>query len=477
MSAGAPRRRWPDYSAIWRWHFYAGVLCIPFVIWLALTGSVYLFRPDIESLLDRPYENLKLDSARPLPSAEAAAAVNAIVGSQFSKYSPPATSTGAAQVVVLSNGELWRVYVDPRDLKPMKMLRDEWRPMEVIGRLHGTLLLGNAGSIMVEIAASWAIVLVITGLYLWFPRNRSGIAGVLYPRLSGRGRLFWRDLHAVTGCWVSAFVLFMLLSGLPWTFAWGSYLGWARELSTVTSGSPTWTVGGAAPREAALGSGADAPPAMAGMTATEMAAVSPPGSHTTGMSDSEHQAMLIRSLDIIVPATLALGVARPVLIQPPTGASGGWIVTSDNQNRLKRVTYVLANDDGSVISRSGFSDQKVVDRLVNIGISVHVGQLFGRINQAVLLFMATGLLTMMISAVVMWLRRRPRDLLGAPRPNAPPRAVGWLLVTIIGLALLMPLFGLTLLALLAAEHWVFRRVPPLRRWLGLAEPASGAVSK
>ena len=200
MSGMTPKRRWPDYSAIWRWHFYAGVLCIPFVIWLALTGSNYLFRPDIEPMLDRPYENLRLNGTRPLPSAEVAAAVGSIGGSQFSKYSPPATGTGAAQVVVLSKGELWRVYVDPRDLKPMKILRDEWRPMEVVSRLHGTLLLGNAGSILVEIAASWAIVLIITGLYLWFPRNRSGAAGVLYPRLSGHGRMFWRDLHAVTGC-------------------------------------------------------------------------------------------------------------------------------------------------------------------------------------------------------------------------------------------------------------------------------------
>ncbi len=456
-----PTRRWPDYSAIWRWHFYAGVLCFPFVIWLALTGSIYLFRPDIETLLDRPYENLRLNAGRPLPSAEVAAAVGSIGGSQFSKYSPPATRTGAAQVVVSSKGELWRIYVDPRDLKPMKILRDEWRPMEVVNRLHGTLLLGNAGSIVVEVAASWAIVLIITGLYLWFPRNRSGAAGVLYPRLCARGRTFWRDLHAVTGCWVSIFVLFMLLSGLPWSFAWGSYLSWAREFSPITSGAPNWTVGRA----------------MAGMSPTEMAAMSPSTSHMTGMSDSEHQSMLLRSIDVVVPAALALDVPRPVLIQPPTGASYDWTITSDNQNRLKRVTYTLSPDVGSVTSRSGFSDQNIVDRVVNVGISVHVGQLFGRINQAVLLFMATGLVTMICGAVTMWLRRRPRDALGAPRTNAPPRATGWLIVSILALALLMPLFGLTLLAVLAVERWVLCRLPPLRHWLGLIEPARGVIFK
>src|SRR3546814_7927493 len=39
MSVHAPGTRW--YNAVWRWHFYAGLFCIPFVIWLALTGTIY----------------------------------------------------------------------------------------------------------------------------------------------------------------------------------------------------------------------------------------------------------------------------------------------------------------------------------------------------------------------------------------------------------------------------------------------------
>ncbi len=42
------------YRAIWRWHFYAGIFCIPLVIWLSCTGSIYLFRPQIERWIDRP---------------------------------------------------------------------------------------------------------------------------------------------------------------------------------------------------------------------------------------------------------------------------------------------------------------------------------------------------------------------------------------------------------------------------------------
>jgi len=30
-----------SYRLIWRWHFYAGLFCLPFIVILALSGSVY----------------------------------------------------------------------------------------------------------------------------------------------------------------------------------------------------------------------------------------------------------------------------------------------------------------------------------------------------------------------------------------------------------------------------------------------------
>jgi uncharacterized iron-regulated membrane protein len=60
---------------------------------------------------------------------------------------------------------------------------------------------------------------------------QSLLAVVLFIRLRKRKRIFWRDLHAVTGVWISAFVLFLLLTGLPWAKSWGGYLKKARSLS------------------------------------------------------------------------------------------------------------------------------------------------------------------------------------------------------------------------------------------------------
>lgn len=35
-----PEKRARLYRMLWRWHFYAGLFCIPFIILLSITGSL-----------------------------------------------------------------------------------------------------------------------------------------------------------------------------------------------------------------------------------------------------------------------------------------------------------------------------------------------------------------------------------------------------------------------------------------------------
>ena len=43
------------YNLAWRWHFYAGLFVAPFMVLLALTGIIYLFKPQLDPLM---YGNL-----------------------------------------------------------------------------------------------------------------------------------------------------------------------------------------------------------------------------------------------------------------------------------------------------------------------------------------------------------------------------------------------------------------------------------
>ncbi len=182
-------KSWPDYRAVWRWHFYASLFCIPFVIILAISGSIYLFKPQIEDWNDRPYDHLEI-TGRPASAAEQIrAALAAVPGASFSAYELPKATDAASRVIVRQEGQATRVYVHPQTLQVLKVFPENERFTRLLFRLHGELLMGDRGSMLVELAASWTIIMIVTGLYLWWPREAKGLGGVLYPRL-GAGRAF-----------------------------------------------------------------------------------------------------------------------------------------------------------------------------------------------------------------------------------------------------------------------------------------------
>ena len=446
-----PPRPWPDYRAVWRWHFYAGLICIPFIIWLATTGSIYLFKPQIEAWLDRPYDHLAIAGQPASAAAEVNAALAAVPGATLRDYELPRTPDAAARVIVNRQGEAIRVYVHPQTLQILKTVPEESRLMRTIFKLHGELLIGNTGSVIVELAASWAIIMIITGLYLWWPRQAQGLGGIVYPRLGNNGRVFWRDLHAVTGFWISCFVLFLLLTGLPWAKFWGGYLKEVRQLTGTAVAQQDWTSGAAKP--------AKAPAAMEHMDHSDHMTMTGGSSSNTVQDYS--------ALDRMVAVVRPLNLAPPVLISPPKKDPMSWTARSDAQNRPLRVNLVLDGRTGAILKRDDFKDRHPIDRIVGIGIAAHEGQLFGWPNQLLGVLTACGLILLSVSSAILWWRRRAHGVLGAPEIAQPARFSFGLAVIVVLLGIYLPLFAASAIIVKLVEKLILGRIPPVRNWLGL----------
>ncbi len=432
------------YAMIWRWHFYAGLFVIPFVLLLAVTGAAYLFKPQVERWEERAFHGLSVASAVS-PQAQVDAALAAFPGARFGSYRLPEREGDAAMIrLAPPDGHPARdVFVSPQG-KVLGSIAPETRLMEWDKRLHGQLLLGKRGSWLVELAASWAIVLVLSGLYLWWPRGR-GLAGVLWPRLQGGTRLVWRDLHAVTGFWISGLVLVLLVTGLPWAGLWGSAFKTVRAEMGWVQGEQDWTLGG----EPASAGGGD----HAGHDHAAPMHAAPVSIHA--------------GLDGIVARAKAEPLAFPVLVTPP-GAQGAaaWTIRSDAQNRPLRVTIMHDAATGRDISREAFGDGHVLDRVVGYGIAWHEGQLFGWVNQLVGVLTAVGLVVMAASGFVLWRRRKPEGALGAPPPSAIPARIGGVAALLLVLAALLPLLAASLAVLWLLERTALPHLPRLARWLG-----------
>ncbi len=449
------------WRTVWRWHFYAGLFVMPMVLVLATTGMTYLFKPQVERWEERAFQGLPSAGAV-TPDAQVAAALAATPGARLHYYRLPEFAGDAALVHVAlphvdqagPDKPMRDIFVSPQG-QVLGSLDPKARIMEVVQRVHGQLLIGRQGSWIVELAASWAIVMLITGVILWWPKNRlagRGLAGVLWPRADKGGRTLLRDLHAVTGFWVAGLAMVLLLTGLPWADVWGSAFKAVRAELGWVKGKQDWTIGGRAPDAGSEHADHD----HAAMLATSMA----------GMSSHDHGMMHV-PLGAIVARAKGEHLPFPVLVSPPDAKTMVWTVKSDTQNRPQRVSITYDAMTGKETARETFADKHPIDRVIGYGVAWHEGALFGWVNQLIGVLTALALITLSVTGFLMWRRRKPSGALGAP-PFLEGRRIGKG-AKVIGLVLLLllPLFALSVLALWLFDRLILPRTPWLAGWLGL----------
>jgi len=419
------------YATIWRWHFYAGLFVIPFILTLALSGATYLFKPQIDRWEERSFDGVA--GAQVEPHRQVDEALRVHPGSTFLDYRLPERGGDAGLVrVALPEGAVREVFVSPGGTVVGELDPDR-RVMAVVKRIHSQLLIGEVGNRLVELAACWAIVMILSGLYLWWPRGRAA-AGVVWPRLGLGKRAFWRDLHAVTGFWISSLALVLLVSGLPWAGIWGPAFATVRAELGLVKGAPSWEIDSA---RAVATQGHEHHHDMAAMGG--------------GAGPFDAQAF-----DRVVGKAVRQALAFPAIVTPPGapgrfGAPGvdGWTMRSDAAN-VPLQTTVRYDLNGQVeLARERFGDSHPIDRAIGYGIAWHTGQLFGWVNQLIGVLTALGLITMAVSGFVMWRRRKPVS--APPKQGSTPKTV---VAALVVLGLLLPLFGASLLVLLAIDWTV-----------------------
>ncbi len=196
-----------------------------------------------------------------------------------------------------------------------------------------------------------------------------------------------------------------------------------------------------------------------------------------GMDHAEHAGGAMHHLSAdsfsafnrLVPLAATLRLATPIKITPAATLGGPWTIKSDSQNRTLRDVVQADPQTGAVVGRQNFNQTMLLDRIVGVGIATHEGQLFGVINQLLGLLTALGLITLCVSAAILWWRRRHSGVLGAPVPMERPRWSFALIAAVIALAVYLPEFGISLFLTLLAEKFVLSRLPATQRWLGLSQ--------
>ncbi|KAG8150130.1 PepSY-associated TM helix domain-containing protein [Burkholderia catarinensis] len=463
------------YRTLWRWHFYAGLFVMPFLVILAITGTLYCFQPQIEPLLYphrlvvEPRATPRLDPDALLADARTAMPADA---TPVSVQVSTAPDRSAEYGFRLRDGSRESVYVNPYDGSMLGTLSVERRFMQVDRMLHRKLLLGKTGELLMELAACWTFVMIGTGIALWWPRGAARVGRALRPDLSLRGRPLWKSIHATAGIWLAAGTVAFILTGLPWSGSWGK--NFKALAATVNLGAPEGAWGDASVRSTRPGAAAgpaSAPAAapaghhhesgesMPGMVMDDLplpqtpwAVGNVPVPHSPS-APTPAPLPLARAIAIVA----GLGVTSGYTLALPSGPDGVFTASYFPADPKAERTIHIDQYSGAVLKDIRYDDYGAVSQAVSYGTSLHMGRYFGLANQIVCAVLSLGLAAMAVTGIVMWWKRRPAGKLGAPsRERGTPPMRGWIAGLVL-LGIVFPLMGLTIVAVWLVDRLLFGR--------------------
>ena len=451
------------YFLAWRWHFYAGLYVIPFVLLLAVTGTMMVW---FSAIAPEYGERLRIAAGDPLPvQAQAEAALAPYPGGTVTQYIAPwGPENPALFRVAPAEGAARMLAVNPQDGTILRDMEHGATWEEWADHLHGELMQTGAakawGDFFIEVAASLALLLVATGLYMAWPRGR-GLRAMLVPDLAASGRPFWKSLHGVLGTWLSLVLVFFLISGLSWAGIWGGKF--VQAWSTFPA--EKWDN---VPLSDATHAGMNHTAAEEVPWALEQTPMPESGSDAGVTGVPQGQPV---TLQTVAALARTLGFDGRFQLAVPADDSGVWTISRDSMSwdstdPTSDRTVHVDQYSGRILADVGFADYSVYGKAMAVGIPLHMG-LMGTWNAVLNIALCLLLITLALSSVVLWWKRRPAGaarLAAPPRPDEVPYAKGAILITL-AMALAFPVLGLTLLAVILFDLVILSPIPALKRAL------------
>jgi uncharacterized iron-regulated membrane protein len=394
MTTCTPRAAWGNLLR--RLHFYVGLFVGPFIFFAALTGTLYVATPQLESALYRHalYTNTV---GEPLALAQQIAAAEKIVGPALQLHAVrPGLAYGETTRVMFADAELGpsehrAIFIDPLTLE----VRGDMTvygtsgilPLrQKIDYLHNSLMMGDFGRLYSELAASWMWVSALGGIALWFstrPKRR------IVNRFQNR-----RRLHVILGWTLLGGMLLFSVTGLTWSkWAGGNVeklraeMNWLTpQVNTTLSGTPVIT-------------------------------------HEHAEHRSHHGAMerpeITRDLSLfdgVFHAARDAGIdANKLEIRPARRANQAWTVAEIDRGWPTQVDTVAVDPHAlQIVDRTRFDDFPLMAKLTRWGVDFHMGILFGVVNQLLLIAFGVALSVLIVWGYRMWWIRRPAQSAANP---------------------------------------------------------------
>lgn len=205
-------------------HLWLGLTSGLLVFVIAITGSIYAFKEEIENLT-QPYRFIQDQQHSFLPPSKIISIAEKELPGKHIHAVMYQGKTNSAKAIFYSEEEnyYYFVYVNQYTGEVLEVSDEYATFFHFILDGHFYFWLPpDIGQVVVASATLVFLFMVLSGIVLWWPRNKNGIKQRFKIKWNARWRRKNYDLHSAIGFYVSWLALIFVITGLVWGFQWFS---------------------------------------------------------------------------------------------------------------------------------------------------------------------------------------------------------------------------------------------------------------
>jgi uncharacterized iron-regulated membrane protein len=219
-------------------HLWLGLVSGLVVCIIATTGCIYVFQAEIQDI-SQPYRFVKFENESILPpSVLGAIAQKQLPGKKIHSVEYSGGTNAAKAIFYNYEPEYYYlVYLNPYNGEVLKVKNMNYDFFRVIIMGHYYLWLpAEIGKPIVAVSTLIFVVLLITGLVLWWPKTKKALKQSLTLKWNTGWQRKNYDLHNVVGFYISWVAVIIAFTGLVWGFQW-----FAKTVYFTASGGKSLT--------------------------------------------------------------------------------------------------------------------------------------------------------------------------------------------------------------------------------------------
>jgi uncharacterized iron-regulated membrane protein len=207
-------------------HLWLGLATGLVVFIMGLTGAIYCFQPELSRLITQPYLKVEAQEKPFLPVSE----YKRIAEAQLPGKKPTRILIKGPEtaVIVQFSGKKpkpfsYAVFLDPYTGEVLKTrdMNSEFFRWILNGHMY-LWLPQPVGKAVTGASTLIFLVMVISGIVLWWPRNKARKKSSFKVKWSASPKRLNYDLHNVFGFYASWILIFTILTGLYWSYEFTS---------------------------------------------------------------------------------------------------------------------------------------------------------------------------------------------------------------------------------------------------------------